>query len=105
VKDSASGHPLLRCDSSGPLYSLRLPASAIPPSTPPPSTALANTPPSSSTWHRRLGHPSRDTLAHLSRSAHLPCTPASDEHLCHACQLGRQVRLPFCHACLCSCPL
>jgi hypothetical protein len=31
VKDSLSGRPLLRCDSSGPLYTLRLPASATPP--------------------------------------------------------------------------
>src|SRR6185503_8288648 len=30
VKDSASRRPLLRCDSSGPLYTLRLPASAAP---------------------------------------------------------------------------
>jgi hypothetical protein len=30
VKDSVSGLPLLRCDSSGPLYTLSLPASATP---------------------------------------------------------------------------
>jgi hypothetical protein len=52
VKDSAPGRPLLRYDSSGPLYALCLLASAIPPST---SATLATTP-SSSTWHCRLGH-------------------------------------------------
>ena len=62
VKDSASRRPLLRCDSSGPLYTLRLPASATPPSTSSSSAAFAATP-SSTPWHRRLGHPGRDVLA------------------------------------------
>jgi hypothetical protein len=31
----------------------------------------------------------------LTRSATIPCTRSHDEHLCHACQLGRHVRLPF----------
>jgi transposase InsO family protein len=31
----------------------------------------------------------------LTRSATIPCTRSRDEHLCHACQLGRHVRLPF----------
>src|SRR6185437_2603172 len=62
VKDSASRRPLLRCDSSGPLYTHRLPASAAPPSTSSSSAAFAATP-SSTTWHRWLGHPGRDVLA------------------------------------------
>ncbi|WVZ59388.1 hypothetical protein U9M48_009534 [Paspalum notatum var. saurae] len=94
VKDSASRRPLLRCDSQGPLYTLRLPPSAASPSASPSSAAFVATT-SSTTWHRRLGHPGRDVLAQLSRSADLPCTRAPDEHLCHACQLGRHVRLPF----------
>ena len=56
VKDSASRRPLLRCDSPGPLYTLRLPASAVPPSTSSWSAAFAVMP-SSTTWHRQLGHP------------------------------------------------
>ncbi|WVZ82160.1 hypothetical protein U9M48_029453 [Paspalum notatum var. saurae] len=94
VKDLASRRPLLRCDSAGPLYTLRFPTSAASPSTSSPSAAFVATT-SSTTWHRRLGHPGRDVLAQLSRSADLPCTRAPDEHLCHACQLGRHVRLPF----------
>ena len=94
VKDSASRRPLLRCDSTGPLYTLRLPSSAAPlrlllrlPLLPrhrlqPPGT-------------RRLGHPGHDVLAQLSRSTDVPCTTAPAEHLCHACQLGRHVRLLF----------
>jgi hypothetical protein len=31
----------------------------------------------------------------LTRSATIPCTRSHDEHLCHACQLGCYVRLPF----------
>jgi hypothetical protein len=41
MKDSTFGCPLLRCDSLGPLYTLGIPASAIPPSH---SAALATTP-------------------------------------------------------------
>ncbi|KAA3477498.1 Retrovirus-related Pol polyprotein from transposon TNT 1-94 [Gossypium australe] len=46
-------------------------------------------------WHNRLGHPCRDTLAHVLRSCnvnfkysnlHLPCTP---------CKLGKSHKLPF----------
>src|SRR6185312_1423565 len=59
VKDSASRRPLLRCDSTGPLYTLRLPSSAAPPSTSSSSAAFAATP-SSTAWLRRLGHPGRD---------------------------------------------
>ena len=95
VKDSASRRPLLRCDSPGPLYTLRLPASAGPPLVSPSSSAAFAMTPSSTTWHRRLGHPGRDDLAQLSRSTDVPCTRAPAEHLCHACQLGHHVRLPF----------
>jgi hypothetical protein len=92
VKDSASRRPLLRCDSSGPLYTLRLPTFAALPSTSSSFATFAATP-SSTTWHRRLGHPGRDVLAQLSRSTDVSCTRAPAEHLCHTCQLGRHVRL------------
>ena len=99
VKDSASRRPLLWCDSTGHLYTLRLPSSAAPlsPSSSPwPSwsAAFAVTP-SSTTWHRRLGHPGRDVLAQLGRSTDVPGTRAPAQPLCHACQLGRHVRFPF----------
>src|SRR5687768_6346386 len=93
VRDLASRRPLLRCDSTGALYTLRFPSSAAPPSVFPVSATFAAAP--STTWHRRLGHPGRDAMARLGRSAHLPCARAPDEHLCHACQLGRHARLPF----------
>jgi len=34
-------------------------------------------------------------LMQLSLSSDIRCTRAHDEHLCHACQLGRHVRLSF----------
>jgi hypothetical protein len=45
-------------------------------------------------WHRRLGHPGHDSLRRLASS--LPChKEIKGSSLCHACQLGRHVRLPF----------
>jgi hypothetical protein len=47
------------------------------------------------TWHRRLGHSDPDALSSLSRSSFIQCT--SNKHdFCHACQLGKHIRLPFC---------
>jgi hypothetical protein len=70
VKDLASQRPLLRCDSTGPLYTLRFPASATSSSTSTSSAALTTT--TSSTWHRRLAHPGRDAFTQLSRSSGIP---------------------------------
>ena len=93
VKDLASQRPLLPCDSTGPVYTLRFPASAWP-SSPVLSAAFATTT-SSTTWHQRLDHPGRDALMQLSPSSDVRCTRPHGEHLCHACQLDRHVRLPF----------
>jgi hypothetical protein len=91
VKDLATRTLLARCDSPGPLYTLRLPASPTSTSAPPVLAATA----SSLTWHRRLGHLGRDVMSKLSNSTSVYCCRGSFEHLCHACQLGRHVRLPF----------
>jgi hypothetical protein len=90
VKDLATGRPLLRCDSTEPLYTLRLPASAASTSPSSSSSAALAATPSSTTWHRRLGHPGRDVLAQISRGD-VSCTRTTVGHLCHACQLGRHV--------------
>jgi hypothetical protein len=74
VRDLASQCPLLRCNSTGPLYTLQFPVSVSPSS--PSSAAFAATTSSTTTSDIR-------------------CPQAHDEHLCHACQLGRHVRLPF----------
>jgi hypothetical protein len=95
VKDSATRCPLLRCDSTAPLYTLRLPHATSASSSSPATAAVFAATTSSTTWHHRLGHPGRDALMQLTRSATIPCTRSHDEHLCHVCQLGRHVRLPF----------
>jgi hypothetical protein len=73
VKDLATGRPLLRCDSTRPLYTLRLPVSAASTSPSSSSSAALAVTPSSTTWHHRLGHPGRDVLTQISRSD-LSCT-------------------------------
>jgi transposase InsO family protein len=95
MKDSTNRRPLLRCDSTGPLYTIRLPHATSSLSSSPDTTVVFAATTSSTTWHRRLGHPERDALMQLTRSATIPCTRFPAEHLCHACQLGRHVRLPF----------
>jgi hypothetical protein len=93
VKDLATWSVIVRYDSSGSLYTIPLSASAtFSTDAPPYALAVAA---STSTWHRRLGHPSPDVLSQLSRSLVITCPRASSESLCHACQLGRHIRLPF----------
>src|SRR6266542_1484092 len=85
VKDLRTRKEILRCNSRGDLY----------PFHPTPPTALAITP-SPTVWHRRLGHLGREAFSHLVSSSLLPChKQSSDPSLCHACQLGHHVRLPF----------
>ncbi|GJR05348.1 ribonuclease H-like domain-containing protein [Tanacetum coccineum] len=57
---------------------------------PPPATMLLST-----TWHRRLGHPEEDVLRRLESSNLISCNKSKPSALCHACQLGKHVKLPF----------
>jgi hypothetical protein len=87
VTDLASRRPLLRCDSTGP----STPSDFLLPLLHTLCPLLHH-----DSFHylapsARPPRPCR--LAQLSHSAHLPCTRSSDEHLRHACQLGRHVRL------------
>jgi hypothetical protein len=59
------------------------------------TTALTTTASSSSLWHRRLGHLGPAALSKLISSNAISCNKHIDDHICHACQLGRHVRLPF----------
>ncbi|WVZ53344.1 LOW QUALITY PROTEIN: hypothetical protein U9M48_004304, partial [Paspalum notatum var. saurae] len=88
VKDLQSRNVIAMCNSSGPLYPLHLPASALTP------LALHAAATTSTLWHRRLGLPSHEVL---SRLVDVSCVPhvKHTTSLCHACQLGRHVRLPF----------
>jgi histone deacetylase 1/2 len=88
VKDLCTRATLIRSDSIRALYTLQVPSTSTDPCT------LVATP-SSTTRHRRLGHPSTATLQSLASSASIPFSKPADVSLCHACQLGRHVRLPF----------
>jgi hypothetical protein len=59
MKDLRTKDILLRCESTGPLYTLQLPSTPFSP------CVLVATP-SPTTWHQRLGHPGAATLHHLA---------------------------------------
>ncbi|GJU36599.1 ribonuclease H-like domain-containing protein [Tanacetum coccineum] len=87
VNDYQTGRLLLRCDSTGDFY----PVTHQP---------LFQTPVvllsfSSTTWHRRLVHPGEDVLRRLKSSNLISFYKSKLYALCHACQLGKHVKLPF----------
>jgi hypothetical protein len=114
VKDLATRNVIVRSNSCGPVYTLRLPTRI---STPQALTAVASastgpvytlrlptrisTPQvltdvaSASTWHRRLCHPGRDIISILSSTSAIQCNKSHSDTSCHACQLGHHMRLPF----------
>jgi hypothetical protein len=89
VKDLATRTLLARCDSSGPVYTLRPSTTGVFP----PPVLVSTT--SSTTWHRRLGHPGPDVMTKITSSLDPSYSRGHFEGLCHACQLGRHTRLPF----------
>ncbi|GJY49630.1 ribonuclease H-like domain-containing protein [Tanacetum coccineum] len=85
VKDFLTRHILFRCDSSGDLYPVTKPSTL-------PAAFLST---SSTTWHQCLGHPEDEVLHSLSSRQLISCNKAKSTHVCHACQLGKHVKLPF----------
>ncbi|GKC83783.1 ribonuclease H-like domain-containing protein [Tanacetum coccineum] len=85
VKDFLTRHILLRCDSSDDLYPVTK-SSDLP-------VAFVST--SSFTWHQRLGHPGDEVLRSLTSRCFISCNKEKSSHVCHACQLGKHVKLPF----------
>ncbi|GJY36023.1 ribonuclease H-like domain-containing protein, partial [Tanacetum coccineum] len=85
VKDYLTYHILLRCDSLSDLYPVTKPS--------PSPTAFLST--SASTWHQRLGHPDDQVLRSLVSSHFISCNKEKSSHICHSCQLGKHVKLPF----------
>ncbi|GJW52933.1 ribonuclease H-like domain-containing protein [Tanacetum coccineum] len=75
---------LLRCDSTGELYPVTKPSTI-------PHAFLT----SQYTWHQRLGHPGSEVLRRLVSSDSISCNKEKLLILCHACQLGKHVKLPF----------
>jgi hypothetical protein len=98
VKDLTTKNMIVRSNSTGPLYTMRLSGSLTPSSSA--VAALAAVPHAlivvaPTTWRRRLGHPGPDALSSLSRSSFIQCTSKKHD-FCHACQLDKHTRLPFC---------
>jgi hypothetical protein len=93
VKDLNSRNTILRCNSSGPLYTISLPTTRAPPATTHYALAAVTAP--ASLWHQHLGHPGPDVLAKLSSIAVVSCNKPKHVPICHACQLGRHTRLLF----------
>lgn len=88
VKDFRTKAVILRCNSSGDLYTIssRTVSTKV--------VAFLSSVVDAEVWHRRLGHPGRDATTTLQRVSAIPPNKLS-RHLCHACQIGKHVRLPF----------
>jgi hypothetical protein len=71
VKDLSTRNVITRCDSLGPLYTMHLPSRSTPSSFVATPTSLVA---SASTWHRRLDHPSIDTMSKLSNASSVICS-------------------------------
>jgi hypothetical protein len=78
MKDLSTRNVITRCYRSGPLYTMRLSSCSTPSSSiAAPTDVVAST----STWHRRLGHPSVDTMSKLSNASSVVC---SRRHIIYA---------------------
>jgi hypothetical protein len=98
MNDLTTKNVIVRSNSTGPLYTMCLLGSLTPSSSAVAILAVvphALTTVAPTTWHRRLGHPSFDVLSSLSQSSFIQCTSKKHD-FCHACQLGKHTRLPFC---------
>ncbi|GJW95117.1 ribonuclease H-like domain-containing protein, partial [Tanacetum coccineum] len=84
VKDFLTRRVLLRCDSTGDLYPVTAPS-------PIPHAFHV----SQHMWHQRLGHPRGKVMRRLASSNFILYNKEKSLVLCHACQLGKHVRLPF----------
>ncbi|GKB25388.1 ribonuclease H-like domain-containing protein [Tanacetum coccineum] len=84
VKDFITRRVVLRCDSTSELYPVTKPSTI-------PHAFLT----SQYMWHQRLGHPGSEVLRRLVSSDSISCNKEKLPVLCHACQLGKHVKLPF----------
>nr|GEW87175.1 ribonuclease H-like domain-containing protein [Tanacetum cinerariifolium] len=84
VKEFITRRVLLRRDSTGDLYPVTKP-STIP-------HAFLTT---QYTWHQRFGQLGSEVLRRLVSSDSISCIKEKLPVLCHACQLGKHVKLPF----------
>jgi hypothetical protein len=88
VKDIPSRRVMLRCDSTDDLYTFPATTAASP---------LATLAITTTIWHARLGHPAPSVIDTLRNNSFITCNKVA-QSLCHSCQLGKHVRLPFTHS-------
>ncbi|KAG7542778.1 GAG-pre-integrase domain [Arabidopsis thaliana x Arabidopsis arenosa] len=90
VKDLPSRKVLLRCESSGDLYSLPATFNKTPSSSP--TALLASTP---ELWHKRLGHAQNSSLRSVFNSNPSLCNKGPAPISCEPCILGKSIKQPF----------
>ncbi|GJT50557.1 ribonuclease H-like domain-containing protein [Tanacetum coccineum] len=78
-------HDSSGCDSSGDLYLVTQPSLT-------PHALLSVSP---TTWHQHLRHPREEVIRSLVPRQFISCNRDKSPHVCHACQLGKHVRLLF----------
>ena len=89
VKDLRTQRTILRSNSTGDLYPVFSSKNKLTPG----HSAFLST--SANTWHRRLAHSSNQTLSSLISSNNLLCNKHDLSSVCDACQIGKQIKLPF----------
>jgi histone deacetylase 1/2 len=89
IKDQATRRILFKGPCHGGLYPL------VPISTTSSKHAFITIKPSSSTWHRRLGHPSSFVVQQVLRKNSLAYSPEINSYVCDACQLAKSHQLPY----------
>ena len=89
IKDRATRRTLFRGPCIGGLYPL------VPTLHETSKQAFITIKPSSSTWHRRLGHPSSFVVQQVLRRNNIAYTPESTPYVCDSCQLAKSHQLPY----------
>ncbi|KAM0877932.1 hypothetical protein ACQ4PT_035216 [Festuca glaucescens] len=89
IKDQATKQIVFRGPCHGGLYPL------VPVSSGSSKHALVTIKPSSSTWHRRLGHPSSFIVQQVLRKNNLSYSPEINSYICDPCQQAKSHQLPY----------
>jgi histone deacetylase 1/2 len=89
IKDQATRRVLFRGPCYGGLYPL------MPISNESSMLAFLTIKPSSSTWHRRLGHPSLFVVQQVLQRNKIAYTPEITPYVCDSCQLAKSHQLPY----------
>jgi histone deacetylase 1/2 len=89
IKDQATQQIMFRGLYHGGLYLL------VPVSTSSSKHALVTIKPTSTTWHRRLGHPSSFIVQQVLRKNKLSYTVEINSYICDPCQQAKSHQLPY----------